>query len=253
MSFGGFVRRLVNTASGGLLSPITGGSSSYKENLRDFYSGNYGDSDRRPENYEENMANAQYAAEARRLEAARAGRVEEGKTAIDKSFGDFNDDFYKNYQNDYTGYYYPQLDDNYNDARKRLTLNLARSGNLTGSVGADQLGKLTSHYNTQKTGITNRAFNASNDLRGKIDVSKNQLYSDNRNAADPGSATSSAIAAASSLRPGVPDSPLANTFSDIISNIGNVASVRNTNKGSSNYGVQNYTSPSNNGSVTYYN
>lgn len=180
---------------------------------------------------------------ARQQEAERQARIAEGQGKIDEQFVGFNDDFYNNYQNTHNEYYYPQLDDQYTDARKRLTLQLARTGNLTSSAGANQMGDLQEYYNDQRTGITNQGINAMNDLRANIDATKTQLYNDNRSAADPGSAAAAAASAASNLQPGRPDSPLANVFASFFQSAGN--SAQGYNMGSqyrSNTGVQNYNS-----------
>jgi len=39
---------------------------------------------------------------ARTAEAARQGRIGEGRSAIDQSFSGFDDNFFTGYQNDYT-------------------------------------------------------------------------------------------------------------------------------------------------------
>lgn len=75
--------------------------------------------------------------------------------------------------------------------------------------------------------VTNQALTATNALRGNIDTKKSQLYTDNRAAADPGSAASAAASAAQSLQPTAPSNPLANVFSDFFSNIGNLAALNN--------------------------
>src|SRR5690606_27045577 len=46
------------------------------------------------------------AMEMRELE--RQHKVGLGKIGIDKAFSNFGDDYYSGYQNDYTGYYFPQ-------------------------------------------------------------------------------------------------------------------------------------------------
>lgn len=166
----------------------------------------------------------------RQQEEERQGRITQGQTAIDDAFGGFNDDFYSGYQNDYLGYYTPQLSDQYDDARKRLTLQLARSGNLTASTGANQMADLKKFYETQNTGITNRALDAKSTLQSNIDARKSQLYADNRAAADPGNAASAAAAAATSLQPTPPSSPLANTFADFFTNLGNATAVYNNSR-----------------------
>jgi len=185
---------------------------------------------------------------ARQQEAERQARIAEGQTKIDEQFVGFNDDFYNDYQTKYNNYYYPQIDDQYDDARKRLTLQLARTGNLTSSAGANQMGDLQEYYNDQRTGITNQGLNSVNELRANIDSQKTQLYNDNRSAADPGSAAAAAASAASNLQPGVPDSPLANMFSAFFGNAGNAAQGYNagTSQRSTNTGVQNYNNSSGN-------
>lgn len=183
---------------------------------------------------------------ARQEEAARQERIAEGKTAIDNEFAQYNDDFYNQYQTDYTSYYDPQLNDQYADARKDLTLQLAKQGQLTSSVGANQMADLEEHYNTQKLGLTGQATDATNSLRSSVDSRLSQLYSDNRASADPGSATALAASAAQALQPSAPTSPLANVFGDFFSNLGNAAAINNQTSYSPQQGggVQNYSSGS---------
>jgi hypothetical protein len=180
------------------------------------------------------------AAIAQQQEAARQARIAEGQTGIDQAFTGFNDDFYNNYNQQYTGYYAPQLDDQYKDAVKRLTLQLAQSGNLTGSVGATQLADLQKNYDQQKLAITNQGNAATQALRANIDQRKSQLYADNRAAADPGAASAAASSAAVALQPTAPSSPLANVFGDFFNNLGNVAAISNARKYSQGTGVQQY-------------
>lgn len=177
---------------------------------------------------------------AAQKEAERQARIQQGQQGIDQAFSSFNDDFYGGYQNQYLDYYTPQIDDQYSDAVKRLTLQLAQTGNLTGSVGANQLADLQKYYDTQKTSITNQALSATNDLRGTIDERKSRLYADNRASADPGSATAAAASAVQALQPAPPSSPLANVFGDFFSNVGNVAALNNARRYRQGAGVSTY-------------
>lgn len=177
---------------------------------------------------------------AARKEAERQARIQQGRSAIDSAFSQYNDDFYQDYQNQYLDYYTPQIEDQYSDAMRRLTLQLAQTGNLTGSVGAQQKADLQKYYDTQNQSITNRALEATNQLRSNIDSKKSDLYMNNRSAADPGSATSAATSAVSALQPAPPSSPLSNVFGDFFSNLGNVAAVSNARKYSEGTGVQQY-------------
>jgi hypothetical protein len=180
------------------------------------------------------------AAIAAKAEAQRQARIAQGKLGIDEQFSGFNDDFYQGHQDQYQDYYTPQLNDQYGDAVKRLTLQLAQTGNLTGSVGADQLSDLKKYYAQQGQAVTGRAIGATNQLRGDIDTRKSQLYADNRASADPGSAASAAASAAQFLQPAAPSSPLANTFGDFFDNLGNVAAIRNAGRYNQGTGVQSY-------------
>lgn len=173
---------------------------------------------------------------ARQEEAKRQARIAIGQSNIDQSFSGFNDDFFNKYQNDYTGYYDPQLNDQYSDAVKRLTLQLAQTGNLTGSTGATQMANLKKYYDTQKLAMTNQALDATNTLRGNIDSRKSALYADNRAAADPGSAASAAASAAQALQPTAPTSPLASVFGDFFNNLGNQAAIQNAQRYSTSTG-----------------
>lgn len=181
---------------------------------------------------------------ARRQEEERQKRINEGVLAIDNAFSGYNDDFYNQYQNDYMGYYTPQLSKQYDDARKRLTLQLAKTGNLSSSFGGNKLSELNDYYNDQNTLLSNNSLNAANDLRSNISNRKSQLYNDNRLAADPGQASRTAIEFANTLQPTPPQSPLANVFADFFNNIGNAASVNNVNQ-KNNTGVRTYYNNSN--------
>lgn len=177
---------------------------------------------------------------ARQEEAKRQARITQGQQGIDTAFAGFNDDFFNNYGTQYTGYYAPQLDDQYKDAVKRLTLQLAQSGNLTGSVGAKQLSDLQKNYDQQKLSINNQSQTAIQNLRSSIDARRSQLYADNRAAADPGAASAAASSAVTALQPAAPSSPLANVFADFFGNLGNAAALRNAGSFQQGTGVQQY-------------
>lgn len=177
---------------------------------------------------------------ARQEEAARQARIQQGQQGIDQAFAGFDDPFYQGYQNQYSSYYAPQLDDQYSQAVKRLTLQLAQTGNLTGSAGAEQLSNLKKNYDTQKLSISNQAIDAANQLRSNIDNKKSQLYADNRAAADPSSAAAAAASAAQFLQPTAPSSPLADVFGSFFQNLGNVAALNNARRLTEGTGVQSF-------------
>lgn len=179
---------------------------------------------------------------ARQEEEEKRARIQEGVGAIDNAFVGYNDEFYNNYQNSYSTFYHPQLDDQYADAQRRLTLNLARTGNLTSSAGASQMADLESLYRSQYDKVTNDALAASQSLQQQLNNQKSQLYADNQIAADPASASASAVSAAQALQPVAPSDPLANVFADFFNNLGNAAAISNRTSplGSQADGVQTF-------------
>jgi uncharacterized protein YciI len=186
---------------------------------------------------------------ARQAEEQRQSRITQGQSAIDQAFGGFNDDFYTGYQNQYNDFYNPQIDEQYGDASKRLKLQLARTGNLTGSVGANQLADLQKYYDAQKLSISGRGIDAANNLRSNIDNSKSQLYANNRASADPGNATSAAAAAAQSLQPTAPSDVLANVFGGFFDQLGNVNAIKNQQQYSQGSGVKSFSGGNSSGGV----
>src|SRR3546814_7244789 len=55
-------------------------------------------------------------------------------------------------------YYQPQLDRQYQNARRKSVLGLNRTGNLSSSAGAGKLGDLTRAYNDNRTLLANNAL-----------------------------------------------------------------------------------------------
>ena len=177
---------------------------------------------------------------ARAMEEERVARIEQGAQHIKTAFQGYNDKFFDNYKQQNIDYYNPQLNDQYSDAVKRLTLQLAQTGNLTGSVGADQQAKLQKTFDQQKMAISGQAMEAANKLRADVDSRRSQLYADNRASADPGGTYSQAANISQLLTPAAPSSPLADVFGDFFSQLGNQAALKNGRLLSQNVGVQSF-------------
>src|SRR3546814_8617047 len=71
---------------------------------------------------------------------------------------------------------------------------------------------LTRAYNDNRTLLANNALSAVNDLRGRIEASRNDLYGQNRAAADPSAAASQAAAQVGFLGTPPAFSPLGQLF-----------------------------------------
>ncbi len=165
------------------------------------------------------------AAIARRDEEARQARITAGRAAVDQSFAGFNDDYYDQYRDAYTANYEPQLADQYRRAYERAVLGLAGSGNLNSSQGATVLSDLTREQERQRGTIRNNAISAANDLRGRVETTRGNLYDQNRAAADPSSAAALAQAQAETLMAPQNFSPLADVFASLLNNAGTVVAL----------------------------
>lgn len=150
---------------------------------------------------------------ARQQEQQREARIDKGKNRIDAAFKGFTPDYYKGVQNDYEGYYNPQVDKQFSNTRQDLRYNLARGGIQDSSAANTAFGKLVDSYNDQRRAVADRALEASNNIRSQVEGEKNQLYSQNTASADPSLAAISAAGAAGSLQSPPAFSPLADLFS----------------------------------------
>jgi hypothetical protein len=122
----------------------------------------------------------QQAEEAARKEAERQMRLTTGTKQINDIFGGIGDGFYKKYQDAYLGYYQPQVNKQYNDARQKLTYDLARAGTLRSSVAGEKQGDLYEKKLDNDAMIRSQADAATGQLRNNVSDAKNtaitQLY-----------------------------------------------------------------------------
>jgi hypothetical protein len=163
---------------------------------------------------------AQEAANAAQAEEnARQARIKQGQSSIDSTFGQFDNNYYKGYGDKYTGYYNPQVDKQYADAKDALTARLAGNGTLESSVGAKTMGDLSQQYADQKATIANQAIDAANGMRGKVEGARAGLYAANQSAGDPSQIASQAQAQATSLVAPTSYSPLSNLFGSLLSGV----------------------------------
>lgn len=155
---------------------------------------------------------------AAQRETERQAAIAQGRTNIDNAFAKFDDPFYSGVSKSYTDYYMPQLKQQYDDAYRKLVLNLGGTGNLASGSGARQLGDLTQRYAQNKVMIANQGGDQANSVRGDVENARNDLYSLNSSAADPASIATDAAARAGSIGAPRAYSPLQNLFADIINN-----------------------------------
>lgn len=149
---------------------------------------------------------------ARQQEQERTQRINEGKKSIDDAFSVFTPDYYDKVKGDYEGYYNPQVDEQFTDARKDLRYNLARAG-IQDSTGANTaFGKLVDDYGDQRRTVASKALEASGNIRSQVESNKNDLYAQNTASADPSLSAISAVGTAGSLQTPPSFSPLGDLF-----------------------------------------
>lgn len=164
---------------------------------------------------------------ARQQEAERQARISQGETRIADAFKPFDDNYYSGVSKDYLGYYEPQLQDQYTDARKHLTYDLGRTGVLNTSAGAERLADLFKEYGKNRTQIADRAAGAANEARSKVEASRSDLLSQNRGSADPSSISALAASQAGILSAPGTYNPLGDIFANFL-NQGTTAALLQT-------------------------
>jgi hypothetical protein len=163
--------------------------------------------------------------QAQQAEQQRQNNITAAQGGIDSAFSGFNDDYFNNYQKSYTNAYDPLVDQQYNDARKSVSLALARTGNLNSSYGADELAKLDAADKTQMANVASNATTATNALKSNVQSNKSNLYGLAQTAGDPGTVAAQAPAIASTLDTPVAVSPLADLFSSFTNLASNAATA----------------------------
>jgi hypothetical protein len=153
---------------------------------------------------------------ARKREEERQANIRAGRARIDDTFATFDDAYFNDYSDAYTGHYFPQLEDKYEDARRKLALQLSGSGRLNSSAGAKSFGDLTEAYSQNRTQIADQALAAANALRGDVESARSDLYSQNTASADPSAAASSALARVSVLDRPPAYNPLGDIFASFL-------------------------------------
>jgi hypothetical protein len=100
--------------------------------------------------------------DARRAEAERQAAIQAGTAQVNKAFGTFTDDYFGGLQDDYTSYYTPQLEEQFNKARKNLILN--NPGGSATSSFAQRMSELEKQYREQQGVISGQAVDAATQL-----------------------------------------------------------------------------------------
>jgi len=174
----------------------------------------------------ENKIKGDPSADMERREVVRQNDVGLGKIGIDKNFSSFNDNYYKGYQDSYTGFYNPQLDRQYDKAVGKTTAAMADRGTLNSSVGSNAFADLFRQNSEAKTNIASEGIDASNKLRGTVENAKSSLYSLNEASADPQAINAQAMGQATALVAPPTYSPLGEVFASALGGLSNFQQAR---------------------------
>jgi len=163
---------------------------------------------------------AEKAAQQRRAEEeARQGKINQGRSSIDQQFSQFNDPYFEQRQTEYTDYYKPQLEDQYNDALEKSRLYFADRGGGRSSAAIRQTNDLLEEFNRQRQAIIDNASAYSNRSRASVEDTRNSLYNQLQSSADPAAAAASAASQSQILNQPEPFSPLGQVFADFTSTL----------------------------------
>lgn len=154
--------------------------------------------------------------EARAEEEARKARIKEGQGKIEAAFGQFNPEYFQNYRDTITGYYFPQLEEQYGKAQGTTKANLVRQGIFDATAGGNKLADLFKAYSRQRTGIADNAQSEAAKLRQNVEAQKSDLYGLNQATADPALSQTLAASRSQSLNSPPTYSPLQDVFAGLV-------------------------------------
>lgn len=160
------------------------------------------------------------AEKARKAEEERAARVAEGTESINAAFQQFDDPYFDQARQTNLDFYQPELQDQYQDAYRKMVLDLNRSRNLNSSAGARTLGNLQERMAQETTQMGGRADDYAAARRAEVENSRSNLVNQLNASADPAAANTAALAQAQQLGRQQTLSPLGAVFADLIQTTG---------------------------------
>ncbi|BAQ16106.1 hypothetical protein GL4_0643 [Methyloceanibacter caenitepidi] len=155
---------------------------------------------------------AQTAQQTKNEERKRQRDIRRGERNVDSAFRPFNNSYFKKFRNDYTGYYFPQLEDQFKEGKASLFGALAERGLDESTVGIDAQADLLENYQGERARVANEAADRSNELRGRVEDAKTNLYALNKSSADPRGINARALGSARALVAPQAFTPLGQVF-----------------------------------------
>lgn len=169
--------------------------------------------------------------ETEQREAKRRADIEAGRTNIDGAFSQFNDGYFNDLINTFQGTQSADLNDQYGDATSKIAAHFAGRGMSQSSVANRNVADATQTYNDEQAAIANRAADAANAQRAKVQQSKSGLYTLNSSVADPSQTAAQATAALTAIQAPQTVSPLEQVFAAAIQPLMNYQSAKANSPG----------------------
>ena len=161
---------------------------------------------------------------ARAEEAARQDRIRAGTRNINQVFdGQFNDQFFTGRRQAYADYATPQLQQQYEDARKELAFYLSRTGLADSSVRAQKEAELTRMFDTRSREQTDKALDYEKQARNSVEDARASLVQQLNSSGNADQAARDATSRAAALSQPDTYSPITDAFGDFISTLGKQA------------------------------
>jgi hypothetical protein len=154
------------------------------------------------------------AQQARADEEARKARIDQGVKNIDKTFAGFNDEFYKQREQDYFNAALPTLNMESARTRNDLAYSLASRGLLNSSVKNQREASFANEVAKQRRAIADQGLSQANSLRASVEDARGRVYNQLLASADPAQATAAATRAQSDLTQPSPVGSIGNFFAD---------------------------------------
>lgn len=166
------------------------------------------------------------AEEARQREIERQEAIASGTKRVNSIFDtQFSPAFFQQRFQSALDFWLPQLQDQYTDAQRALTLALSRSGNLNSSVRAERFADLQQKFELQRQGIVDRARTGLNDEKSGIERARSSLISQLSSTADASGAAQQATNQARLLSEPPAYDPLEQVFQDVTAGLATAADV----------------------------
>lgn len=161
------------------------------------------------------------ASQARADEQRRQENIRKGTASINSTFdSQFTDDYFGQRQQAYMDYATPQLNDQYEKAKKDLAFSLDRSGMMNSSVRAQKEAELQQLYDTNRRSVADQALSYKTQAQTGVEDARANLISTLNATGDAQGAASSAISRASALSAPDTYSPLSDMFVKFTSGLG---------------------------------